>query len=1020
MRMDRHMSSQKPEVDFSNPQNKVQFIRAGAGAGKTTTLIATCIAFAKQFKLKHNRYPKIIITTFTKKATQEIKERLIVEALETNDEELFQFFNKKSFVQIGTIHNILNLFLRQHAEAIGLPADLTIVNDYKIFFSLKKHIKNIFENNPQYQVLLDHYRFDQLMQLLLKASSLKMEYPEFRAVSLESLQQAAQIEVQSAIANIDEFLKLAPDKWQAHADFLKLVKKALVAQDYEEYQKAFEFKPARKFTLSKSNPELDETLNEAIGDLYKDSHLSPMCFDKHLVKAHEINTLFSELAVEAGDFIQRLRLSSGEMSISDLELLSMKIVSEKPQAMQSFASQFDFIMVDEYQDTSPLQVKILNQLMQDKFQFIVGDPQQSIYLFRGARSEVFTNKEKEINLQGFKTIEKMQNYRSHPRLMTFMNDFFSGYSSKFMAMKTKSEDFEARSFPEATLITTVEHEYGSIVAQAIKLHNKGIPFSDITVLFKKNLDILDFAKYANQFNLPVQVQISKGFEDKTEVEDLLALLRFLINPFDNQNLIQLVRAPWFNISDQEIIEFRQDETTTSFWLQLKKKNHAVYQNLKEIETCYLEKGVSEALFYFISHSIFLDASVYFDPTTLREANIWKFVQTVMANEMRADFNLSDFVNNELTQFNSDLSSSDGEGVPLFATNRVSLMTVHGSKGLQFKHVIISGFNLAVRNPGTGTFTFDEETAQFCMKIHLAEFEENFATSWADLVFQKFLLRSREENDRVLYVAMTRAIDSLSLIREQVKKNPPKHSWLEKINWVPEQFESEKYTVDFVEMNEEPEALVPENQNQVSTLKPLDLVKEYRASAGVTTLVSAELPYENEVVKAKPEHLAEELSEQTVKAYNKTQKGTDLHKFFESLKYNELSEIDRTLTETERKALQWLIDQKEVDLRAMFDRGHVEWGFGLQVKSGENTRMVQGQIDAWGYINDDLYILDYKTGSTKYLEQAFDQLRAYAGCLKQMGLVKKDQLIRLAVIYPFEQKVKFRDILEPNVHLEFAP
>ncbi|AZZ37639.1 hypothetical protein CIK05_12820 [Bdellovibrio sp. qaytius] len=1019
MRMDRHMSSQKLEIDFSNPKNKVQFIRAGAGAGKTTTLIATCIAFAKQFKAKHNRYPKIIITTFTKKATQEIKERLIVEALETNDEELFQYFNKKSFVQIGTIHNILNLFLRQHSEAIGLPADLTIVNDYKIFFALKKHIKNVFDKNAKYQALLDHFKFDQMLQLLLKTSTLRLEYPHFQAVTLDNLKLAAQTELQSAIASIDEFISTAPDKWQEHIDFLKLIKKSIIEQDYDEYLRAFEFKPARRFTVSSKSPEIGEDLKAAIAEMYSDEFLSPMCFEKHLIKAHEINTLFSELSVETAEFIHRLRLNSGEMSISDLELLSMKIVTESPQAMQSFAAQFDFIMVDEYQDTSPLQVKILNQLMQDKFQFIVGDPQQSIYLFRGARSEVFINKEAEINKLGYNTIEKMQNYRSHARLMTFMNDFFQGYSSKFMPMQTKNDDFKARQFADATLITTADNEYGAIVTQAINLHKNGIPFSDMTVLFKKNSDILDFAKYANQFNLPVQIQISKGFEGKTEVEDLLALLRFLINPYDNHNLIQLIRAPWFNISDQEIIDSRQDETTSSFWLQLKKKNHSVYKNLKEIETCYLEKGVSEALFYFINHSIFLDASIYFDPTTLREANIWKFMQTVMANEVRSDFNLSDFVNNELTQVTSDLTSSDGEGVPLFATNRISLMTVHGSKGLQFKHVIISGFNSAVRNPGTAPFTFDEDSGQFCLKIQLPEFELGYSTSWADLVFQNFLKRAREENDRVLYVAMTRAIDSLTLIRKLPKKEAPKHSWLEKINWTPEQFESDKYSVAFVDMNDQPEVLPQEHQASSSDIKPLDLAKDYRVSAGVTSLVSAELPYEKEAIQAKPEQLAEELSEQTVKAYNKTQKGTDLHKFFESLKYNELHEIDRTLSDAERKALQWLIDQKEVDLREMFDRGHVEWGFGLQIKSGEATRMVQGQIDAWGYINNDLYILDYKTGSTKYLRQAFDQLRAYAGCLKQMGLVEKGQRIRLAVIYPFEQKVKFEDIFEQNVQLEFA-
>ena len=68
----------------------IRFIRAGAGAGKTTQLIKTCIDFAHQFKLQNQRYPKIVMTTFTKKATQEIKERLLLEALKHENEELFQ------------------------------------------------------------------------------------------------------------------------------------------------------------------------------------------------------------------------------------------------------------------------------------------------------------------------------------------------------------------------------------------------------------------------------------------------------------------------------------------------------------------------------------------------------------------------------------------------------------------------------------------------------------------------------------------------------------------------------------------------------------------------------------------------------------------------------------------------------------------------------------------------------------------------------------------------------------------
>lgn len=1016
--MDRCMPSQKFEIDFSNPQNKVQFIRAGAGAGKTTTLIATCMAFARQFKEKNGRYPKTIITTFTKKATQEIKERLIIEALDCGDEDLFQYFNKKSFVQIGTIHNILNLFLRQHAESIGLPADLTIVNDYKIFFALKKQVKSLFEKHIQYQALLDHYKFDHLIQLLLKGIHLKLEHPQLRPVEASILMGLAAQERKAKTEIIEQFLSLArSEKLQPHVDFLKSVKKAIIEQDYDQLVQAYETKP-RKYT-SKSASEIPLELDEKIGEIYKDICLSPLCFDGHLAVTIDVQKIFDQLLSEAAQFLEKQRLNTGEISISDLELLTAKIAAENPQAMKDFASQFDFIMVDEYQDTSPLQVKILNELMVNKCQFIVGDPQQSIYLFRGARAEVFANKEKEINQAGYPTTQRMQNFRSHARLMTFMNDFFKSYSSVFLPMQPKNDDFKPRSFPEASFITTIEHEYGAIVAQAIRLHQQGIPFSDITVLFKKNSDILEFAKYANRFNLPVQVQISKGFEDKSEVGDLLSLLRFLINPYDNHNLIRLLRAPWFAISDQEIIDLRQDESTTSLWLQLRKKNHPVSQVLKGVEKCYLEKGVSEALFHFISQTIFLKSAAYFDPTSLREANIWKFMQTIMANEIRSDFNLSEFVNHELTQFHADLSSSDGEGVPLFAANRVSLMTVHGSKGLQFKHVIISGFNLAVRNSGTEIFTFDEASSQYSLKVHLPQFEKSFATTWADQIYVKFLQRAREENDRVLYVAMTRAIDSLTLIREQAK-SAPKNSWLEKINWTAEQFSSTQYATEFFDYNEEPAVLDLQEKNRAKDLAPLQITKDYRVTSGVTSLLSQDLAYESESL---PKTDITQLSEQTVMAYNKTQKGTELHKFFEALKYNSVQELEPHLPEVDRKALRWLVEQQEVDLRQLFDRGYVEWGFGLKVGDKDKPQMIQGQIDAWGFISEDLYILDYKTGSAKYLDKAFRQLQAYASCLKHMGYVKKNQKIRLAVIYPFneriEERIKIKDLREPDVQLEFT-
>lgn len=487
------MSNQVSELDFSNEKNKIQFIRAGAGAGKTTTLISTCIAFVKQFKERHQRYPKLIITTFTVKAKQEIQERLIIEALQTGDQELFEYFNKKSMVQIGTIHGVLNIFLSQNSEVIKLPASFKIVNDHILYFALKRFLKNIFSKDEQYQMLLDHLTFSKLVDVIYSSIHLKMQYADMAPVSKDVLLNTTSSSLKDILSAIDQFLqnkKNYPEKFNSGVEFLTQLKNAIQSQDYQAVLDAYENKP-RKFTVTKKAPEISIELDEQIGKIYKEVCVSPLFFETYTYALAELHKIFDEILNLSYDFYETRYLSTGEISINELELLSLKIIQQSPETMSRFSKQYDFIMVDEYQDTSPLQVEILDHLMKDKFQFIVGDPQQSIYLFRGARSEVFLKKEAEINQLGYSTLFKMKNYRSHARLMSFINDFFARYSSQFQSMQTKNENFDERDFAEATFLTAAEESYAGIVQQIHDLHKSGVEYSDITVLFLKNKEILN-------------------------------------------------------------------------------------------------------------------------------------------------------------------------------------------------------------------------------------------------------------------------------------------------------------------------------------------------------------------------------------------------------------------------------------------------------------------------------------------------------------------------------------------------
>ena len=116
------------------------------------------------------------------------------------------------------------------------------------------------------------------------------------------------------------------------------------------------------------------------------------------------------------------------MSLSDLEFTAVKILRTKKHIVTTFSKDWDYWLIDEYQDTTPLQAEILNRLRGASKEFCSwGIPKQSIYLFRGARSEVFDKKQSQINA----THSMDKNYRSHPSLLYFFNDFFKNMEGDF-------------------------------------------------------------------------------------------------------------------------------------------------------------------------------------------------------------------------------------------------------------------------------------------------------------------------------------------------------------------------------------------------------------------------------------------------------------------------------------------------------------------------------------------------------------------------------------------------------------
>jgi ATP-dependent helicase/nuclease subunit A len=134
-------------------------VRAGAGAGKTTALTEHVLDVAREFRKTQDRYPRIVVTTFTKKATQELKERLVLLALKKHHD-LLEFVNSSSALKISTIHGILDQFLRQYGGAIELDPSFSVINSSRASQLARQVIRKILLNHSSkesLQTLIDEF-----------------------------------------------------------------------------------------------------------------------------------------------------------------------------------------------------------------------------------------------------------------------------------------------------------------------------------------------------------------------------------------------------------------------------------------------------------------------------------------------------------------------------------------------------------------------------------------------------------------------------------------------------------------------------------------------------------------------------------------------------------------------------------------------------------------------------------------------------------------------------------------------
>ena len=291
---------------------------------------------------------------------------------------------------------------------------------------------------------------------------------------------------------------------------------------------------------------------------------------------------------------QEMKFTQGKLDNEDLQLRTVNLLKNVETVSQNIRGQYEYYMIDEYQDTNELQYELVNLLtnnLNESNLFIVGDPKQSIYGFRGADVRVFDETKQKIVEHNGEVISLQENYRSLRDVVGFVNYFFDRQFQEVL-----ENEFDVRYEPlnkargaagngSVEIILRQEDDEvpeSVFIAQKIKsmidskeeIWKRGddnnekprpIEYGDITILIRarRHLPIIEVA--LNEFGIPYLTSGGIGFYQRQEIYDIWNYLHFLINPEkNNTSLIGVLRGPAFGISDVEIYEISQTGKD-SFW-----------------------------------------------------------------------------------------------------------------------------------------------------------------------------------------------------------------------------------------------------------------------------------------------------------------------------------------------------------------------------------------------------------------------------------------------------------------------
>ncbi|WP_297281309.1 helicase-exonuclease AddAB subunit AddA [uncultured Anaerococcus sp.] len=1083
-------------------RNKNIIISAAAGSGKTRVLVDRVISLILDEKINID---KMIIVTFTNKASIEMKDRIrmaLEKEIESNSADKFLKDQLKLLkrAHIQTLHAFASDMLREYFYYFdNLSPNFTVISENSNVILREEAIDELFDEEyakkrPEFHNFIHNFAtsrndkeaksivlktYDKIISqvnpldwLETKTSNpfdfniFKDNIRERIDLLLEDVSKNKSLAADNGLR--DEYIDMLNEEFSLINDLNKLI--------YSDWDLFIEKINKLKFaTMVRARK--DEKDIQAIIKFNRDTYKKELSAISSLV----LNTnsdiirdftekemeVLSELSYLTKRFMKKYKAKKADgsyLDFNDMEEEFIKLLDNE-EANAIIRERFDYIFFDEYQDSNEIQNYIIEKLAGYNNLFFVGDVKQSIYGFRRAEPKLFLDKledyEDDDNKDSIR-INLNENFRTDKDIIRFINYIFDRLMTKEQSgIDYKNGDhrlnptktFEKKNpKSEVHILDDAINEENHIVDAIEKLIEEGYQYKDIAILLRSGAKSYIYENAFKKANIPFFNDISKVSFGAVEVTFFINMLRLIANPKDDITLLSVLRSDIYKFSEDDIASIRLASKDIKFYEAFDnyKEDDDLLSKVNDFKTAFADFSYQLSLMnlYEFGNYIFEKSNFYTflmarDRASDRIANVEAFIDLMADYEANNDnglYGFLDYIENlslyQTDNINPARDLSENE-------NLVRIMTIHKSKGLEFPVVILADASKRFNNKHLReNIVFDDKLG---IGINVADYENKIRLSSLkkDLITEEMTVLNKREEMRVLYVALTRAINKLIVIGKRnlktVDKIYARDDFLNMstyLDWIIAATSEDKIAEDLFDrdyltnelsdiakfeiITEESdydinktydiEALLNSNFHDSLYDKFKDIyINPYSFEAdtkdsikkSVTEITKNFNPEEDgyetpsynrfkpEGEYRKPSFISE------VKEYKATDRGTIIHKVFQGLNYQKFDK------KSLKRALERLVIENKIkkdELNVVEDDKIISYFNNKEIiklyQNTDNIRKeesflmkyedyyINGQIDIIFEFYDHIVLLDFKTDAVKREGLYNDQLRIYKRAIEE--------------------------------------